>query len=119
MVRGDPRPREIHEHDEKGCRHRYAAVCVTTKRKAQQANVNLDWNPHKNVQNLNPYGANVISPEVRDDQTVTFRLKAPDVRTVALTGGPILLDGGEGQHADSIRKGDRWRLDADRRAAEA
>jgi enterochelin esterase family protein len=38
---------------------------------AQQANVNLDWNPQKNTQNLVPYGANVISPEVRDDQTVT------------------------------------------------
>jgi len=30
---------------------------------AQQANVNLDWNPQKNTQNLTPYGANVISPE--------------------------------------------------------
>ena len=29
---------------------------------AQQANVNLDWNLHKNTQNLTPYGANVISP---------------------------------------------------------
>ena len=56
---------------------------------AQQAHVNLDWNPHKNTQNLTPYGANLVSPEVRDDRTVTFRLKAPDARTVALTGGPI------------------------------
>jgi hypothetical protein len=31
---------------------------------AQQAHVNLDWNPHRNTQNLNPYGANLISPEV-------------------------------------------------------
>src|SRR5690349_5116619 len=44
---------------------------------AQQANVNLDWNPQKNTQNLVPYGANVISPEVRDDGTVTFRIRAP------------------------------------------
>lgn len=58
---------------------------------AQQAHVNLDWNPQKNTQNLTPYGANVISPEVRDDHTVTFRLKAPDAQQVALTGGPILL----------------------------
>ncbi|MCE6987800.1 esterase [Dyadobacter sp. CY323] len=58
---------------------------------AQQANVNLDFNPQKNTQNLFPYGGNVISPEVRDDHTVTFRLKAPDAHKVELTGGPILL----------------------------
>ena len=72
---------------------------------AQQAHVNLDWNPHKNVQNLTPYGANVISPEVRDDRTVTFRLKAPDARTVALTGGPILLAIGKGNTPIPFEKG--------------
>ena len=41
---------------------------------AQQANVNLDWNPQKNTQNLVPYGGSVVSPEVHDDHTVTFRL---------------------------------------------
>ena len=73
-----------------------AVLCASQPALAQQAHVNLDWNPHKNVQNLNPYGANVISPEVRDDRTVTFRIKAPDARTVALTGGPILLAVGKG-----------------------
>ena len=63
---------------------------------AQQAHVNLDWNPHKNTQGLAPFGASLISPEVRDDRTVTFRLKAPDARTVALIGGPILLAIGKG-----------------------
>ena len=58
---------------------------------AQQAHVNLDWNPQKNTQNLIPFGANVISPEVRDDHTITFRLKAPDAKQVMLTGGPLLL----------------------------
>ncbi|SOD80022.1 esterase [Spirosoma fluviale] len=58
---------------------------------AQQAHVNLDWNPQKNTQNLLPFGASVISPEVRDDRTVTFRLKAPDAKAVLLTGGPMLL----------------------------
>jgi enterochelin esterase family protein len=58
---------------------------------AQQANVNLDWNPQKNTQNLVPYGANVISPEVSDDQKATFRVKAPDAKEVLLTGGPMLL----------------------------
>jgi enterochelin esterase family protein len=33
----------------------------------------------------------VISPEVHDDQRITFRLRAPDAQSVALTGGPILL----------------------------
>ena len=33
---------------------------------------------------------------MRDDRTVIFRLKAPDARTVALTGGPILLAVGKG-----------------------
>lgn len=58
---------------------------------AQQAHVNLDWNPQKNTQNLVPFGASVISPEVRDDHTITFRLKAPDAKQVMLTGGPMLL----------------------------
>ena len=40
-------------------------LCVAHPALAQQANVNLDWNPHKNTQNLIPFGANVISPEVR------------------------------------------------------
>jgi enterochelin esterase family protein len=43
---------------------------------AQQAHVNLDWNPQKNTQQLVPFGANVISPDVADDRTVTFRLKS-------------------------------------------
>jgi 1,4-alpha-glucan branching enzyme len=58
---------------------------------ARQANVNLDWNPEKNTQDLVPYGANVISPEVKDDDMVTFRLKAPDAREALLSGEPALL----------------------------
>jgi enterochelin esterase family protein len=79
--------------------------CVALHAFAQQANVNLDWNPHKNTQNLTPYGANVISPEVRDDRTVTFRVKAPDARSVALTGGPVLLALGKGNTAIPFEKG--------------
>lgn len=58
---------------------------------AQQANVNLDWAPQKNTEQLVPYGGNVISPEVKDDHTVTFRVKAPNAQKVELTGGPVLL----------------------------
>ncbi len=72
---------------------------------AQQAHVNLDWNPQKNTQNLVPFGATVISPEVKDDRTVTFRVKAPDARTVALTGAPILLAVGKGSAPIPFEKG--------------
>jgi len=80
-------------------------LCVAHHALAQQANVNLDWNPHKNTQSLTPYGANVISPEVRDDRTVTFRVKAPDARAVALTGGPVLLAIGKGNNPIPFEKG--------------
>lgn len=58
----------------------------------QQAHVNLDWEPQKNKENLVPFGANVISPEVFYDHTVIFRLKAPDVSKVLLTGTMFVGD---------------------------
>jgi len=82
-----------------------AFLCAAHQAIAQQANVNLDWNPQKNTQNLTPYGANVISPEVRDDRTVTFRLKAPDAQSVSLTGGPVLLAIGKGNNPIPFEKG--------------
>lgn len=72
---------------------------------AQQAHVNLDWNPQKNTQGLVPYGAKVISPEVRDDRTVTFRLQAPDAKEVLLTGPPMLLALGKGTQPVPFQKG--------------
>lgn len=53
---------------------------------AQQSHVNIDWAPQKNTENLVPLSANVISPEVNNDHTVTFRLKAPQATDVRLTG---------------------------------
>jgi enterochelin esterase family protein len=50
----------------------------------QQANVNLDYNPQKNTEGLIPFSAAVNSPEVHDDNTVTFRLKAPNEQKVVL-----------------------------------
>ena len=47
---------------------------------SQQANVNLDWNPQKNTENLVPFSAPLNSPDVRDDRAGTFRLKAPLAR---------------------------------------
>ncbi len=81
------------------------ALVLAAPAAAQQAHVNLDWNPHKNVQKLAPYGAALISPEVGDDRMVTFRLKAPDAQTVALTGGPTLLAIGKGTAPIPFTKG--------------
>jgi enterochelin esterase family protein len=53
---------------------------------AQQAHVNLDWDPQRNTDGLKPFGAQAISPEVHDDRTVTFRVPAPEATQVALTG---------------------------------
>lgn len=57
---------------------------------SQQAQVNLDWDPQKNKENLTPFGANVISPEVFDDNTVIFRVKAPDANQISLSGSVLL-----------------------------
>ena len=63
---------------------------------AQQANVNLDHDPQKNTENLVPFSAPLNSPDVRDDRTVTFRLKAPAAKDVRLAGVAILT--ALGQH---------------------
>jgi hypothetical protein len=52
--------------------------------------VNLDYNPQKNTENLIPFSATITSPDVQDDGTVTFRLKAPAAREVLLSGVAIL-----------------------------
>jgi len=71
---------------------------------AQQAHVNLDWAPQSIGEGLQPFMTNTISPEVHDDQTVTFRLQAPNAEEVQVRGtflrvldsdGPISLTKGE------------------------
>jgi enterochelin esterase-like enzyme len=57
---------------------------------SQQANVNLDFNPQKNTENLIPFSATLNSPDVRDDGTVTFRLNAPAAKEVLLSGVAVL-----------------------------
>jgi enterochelin esterase family protein len=64
---------------------------------AQQANVNLDFNPQKNTENLVPFSAPLNSPEVRDDGTVTFRLRAPAAKEVRLSGAVLTGLGKAGQ----------------------
>lgn len=72
----------------------------------QQANVNLDYNPHKNTEGLIPFSAPLNSPEVHDDQTVTFRLKAPHAQKVVLSTGAIYTANGLGNEPIPFIKGD-------------
>jgi enterochelin esterase family protein len=55
----------------------------------QQGNVNLDYNPQKDTEGLIPFSAPLNSPDVKDDHTVTFRLKAPEAKEVKLTGAVL------------------------------
>ena len=72
---------------------------------AQQSNVNLDWRPHLNTENLTPFSAPINSPEVRNDHTVTFRLKAPEAKKVSLVGVHILAALGRGREPMPFVKG--------------
>jgi len=78
--------------------------------KAQQGHVNLDWAPQRNDHGLTPFMANTISPEVHDDHTVTFRVKAPEVREVLLSGS--ILRALNGEQALPFKKGEEgmWTL---------
>lgn len=71
----------------------------------QQANVNLDYNPQKDTEGLIPFSAKVNSPEVHDDQTVTFRLMAPEAQTVELNPGAINTALGKGRDPILFTKG--------------
>ena len=76
-------------------RSSFAALCLLAPAlvRAQQANVNLDWNPQKNTENLIPFSAPLNSPEVHDDHTVTFRVKAPEAKDVQLNGAILAAFG--------------------------
>jgi enterochelin esterase-like enzyme len=79
---------------------------------AQQANVNLDYNPQENTENLIPFSATHNSPEVRNDHTVTFRLMAPAAGEVSLSGVAVLTALGSGNRAVPFKKGEdgMWTL---------
>ena len=62
----------------------HCALCLPIN--AQQSHVNIQYDPQRNTENITPFSAQVISPEVFDDPTVTFRVKAPDAHDVRLTG---------------------------------
>ena len=73
---------------------------------AQQANVNLDYNPQKNTENLIPFSATLNSPDVKDDGTVTFKLKAPLAHEVQLSGVALLVALGNAGKPVPFTKGD-------------
>ncbi|MDA3817376.1 MAG: alpha/beta hydrolase-fold protein [Prolixibacteraceae bacterium] len=73
---------------------------------AQQANVNLDYNPQEDSEGLTPFSAQVNSPEVHDDQTVTFRIKAPNAKKVELPAGAIHTALDKGREPIPFTKGE-------------
>jgi enterochelin esterase family protein len=73
---------------------------------SQQANVNLDWNPQKNTDNLTPFSAPLNSPEVHDDRTVTFRVRAPEAEKVELNGAILAALGRQWGDTIPFEKGD-------------
>lgn len=89
-------------------------VCLTGPccLRAQQANVNLDYNPQKNAENLIPFSATLNSPDVRDDRTVTFRLMAPAAKEVLLSGVAVLTALRVGNNPVPFKKGEdgMWTL---------
>lgn len=58
----------------------------TISMNAQQSHVNIQYDPQRNTENITPFSAQLISPEVNDDHTVIFRVKAPNAHEVKLTG---------------------------------
>lgn len=62
------------------------AVLLSFVAVAQQAHVNVDWNPQKNTEGVVSYSVRVNSPEVMDNHTVTFRLPAPNAKQVFVEG---------------------------------
>ena len=86
----------------------FASIAVTSGMMltAQQANVNLDYNPQKNTENLTPFSATLNSPDVKDDGTVTFRLKAPLAKDVQLSGVALLVALGNANKPVPFTRGD-------------
>lgn len=66
-------------------------VALTHFAWAQQSNVNLSHNPQKDTEGLIPFSANLNSPEVFDDHTVLFRLRAPEAKSVKLSGAMLTV----------------------------
>ena len=63
-----------------------ALMTLTLSVSAQQSWVNETYNPQANTEGLAPMRARVISPEVHNNHTVTFRLFAPNAKKVVVHG---------------------------------
>lgn len=77
---------------------------------AQQSRVNIQYDPQRTEpEGILPYNAQVLSPEVHDDHTVTFRVRAPKAETVQLTGSMFV---GNNRQRPNFTKGDNgvWEL---------
>lgn len=72
----------------------------------QQANVNLDWDPQRNTEGLTPFSAPLNSPEVHDDRRVTFRVRAPEAKSVELNGAILAALGRNWGETIPFVKGD-------------
>ncbi|MBO4564640.1 MAG: hypothetical protein J5720_04335 [Bacteroidaceae bacterium] len=86
------------------------AFVISLCASAQQSHVNIQYDPQRNTENITPFSAQVISPEVFDDHTVTFRVKAPDAHDVRLTGSMFV--GQEARKQVPFTKGENgiWEL---------
>jgi len=77
---------------------------------AQQSHVNIQYDPQRNTDNILPFCASVLSPDVHDDHTVTFRVKAPNAKEVQLNG--TMFVGPEARKKVPFTKGEEgiWEL---------
>ncbi len=66
-----------------------ATLCLAAH--AQQSNVNLCHNPQLDTEGLIPFSASLNSPQVNDDHTVIFRIKAPQATEVKLSGAMLTV----------------------------
>lgn len=89
-----------------------AALMLASVASAQQSWVNETHNPQANTEGLAPMGARVISPEVHDDHTVTFRLYAPNAQKVVVRGS--MFTGGMEARSAEMTKDDKgvWSVTA-------
>ena len=71
---------------------------------AQQTRVNIQYDPQRNTEGILPFSTQVLSPEVLDDHTVIFRVKAPEAKSVQLTGSMFV--GKEARKRVDFTKGD-------------
>ena len=67
----------------------FAAISLLAN--AQQSNINLSYNPQKDTEGLIPFSASLNSPQVNDDRTVVFRIKAPKASEVKLSGAMLTV----------------------------